>query len=416
MKVNTPCKIIKASARAFTNPFHVTSSSPSSFTALNTGGNPVTVFHFNNHNTQQANQLILPTSKVRTELAKSCQWESVITYSGYPYDYFNGSIMSSRSNRSNELLSNENEYSEIEWNRIWFYMPSGEEVSFCAHAAMAACSVMKNTQAINNNGDNDANKIHFLSGILSDEEETDDEIRQCRLIRNQALIKAVDGIDGSKLDEIYLEMPNTLDEGQVDQDIVRKLLNEIGLTEDDVMSLSNTKLQGYEGSKSTTKNHNLPACINSSVARNKTLIPIRSESKLHSATNPKDAIYFRDLCDQIDSTGIYLYTPLLSSLSSYQCRQFPRFSGYPEDPATGIAAAALANSLYSRQMFDKRKRRQNNELDKIEYEILQGTAMGKPSRIKISFDHDEKSDIITCSGIIEIDDTDEIQTDGCYLT
>ena len=42
--------------------------------------------------------------------------------------------------------------------------------------------------------------------------------------------------------------------------------------------------------------HDLPSCINSSVARKKTLIPVKSESILHSATNPKDASYFRDLC------------------------------------------------------------------------------------------------------------------------
>jgi hypothetical protein len=67
----------------------------------------------------------------------------------------------------------------------------------------------------------------------------------------------------------------------------------------------------------------------------------------------------------------------LSSHSSIK-RQFPRASGYPEDPATGIAAAALAVSLHSRHP------RSNNR-----FKFFQGSAMGKPSVIvvdNVSFD------------------------------
>ena len=60
------------------------------------GGNPVTVFVTKNPLSQE----------LQTRLAQDCEWESVIV-----------------SNVTNELS---------------FYMPSGEEVSFCAHAAMGA--------------------------------------------------------------------------------------------------------------------------------------------------------------------------------------------------------------------------------------------------------------------------------------
>ena len=74
---------------------------------------------------------------------------------------------------------------------------------------------------------------------------------------------------------------------------------------------------------------------------------------------------FAEACAAMDdSTGVYLYAPKPSLPSSdtnitksnnngdrrsrhlsFECRQFPRSSGYAEDPATGIAAAALAASL-----------------------------------------------------------------------
>ena len=54
-------------------------------------------------------------------------------------------------------------------------------------------------------------------------------------------------------------------------------------------------------------------------------------------------------------------------------RQFPRASGYPEDPATGIAAAALACSL----------RRHHQETLHSSYKFYQGFAMGQPSLIVV---------------------------------
>ncbi len=407
--------VIKVSARAFANPF--LPPSPSSI-GNKAGGNPVTIFHFpSNPSTRRDNDTTrthssntntpLPTSKTRTELAKSCHWESVITYSEYPYDC-SGSMLSNNGRFPKDDMNNLNNNS---WNRIWFYMPSGEEVSFCAHAAMAACSVIQK-YANNSSGDENADGGHeicFLSGILSDEEELDDEMKQRKLVTNQAFIQKVlhssnSDVDGEiNVNEVSLKMSNTLDESTVNYKVVTKLLNEIGLSEDDISSPQCT----------TTKDNKanlLPSCINSSVARNKTLIPLKSESILHSATNPKDELFFRDLCDEIGSTGLYLYTPSLTSSSSYECRQYPRFSGYPEDPATGIAAAALANSLHSRKIHDHFVTGEGggegyNTDGKVVYEIFQGTAMGKPSRIKVSFDD---SDDLTCSGVVEVDDEEEM--------
>lgn len=407
MKPNSIQNIIKVSARAFTNPFQAHSASPIKNDVVKVGGNPVTIFHFpsnsqGNDTTKTTPSNLLPTSQIRTELAKSCPWESVITYSNYPYNPF-------ASHKMEDDIGHDVNESNGAWNRIWFYMPSGEEVSFCAHAAMAACSVIQTYEHTNNHcdGGNRKYQIRFLSGILNDEEEQDEEIKQRKLIPNQAFLQSVvcstsnvedsgDGVGPTKWNEVSLQMPSTLDESEiVNQEVLMKLLNEIGLHENDIMTEFQTRNNNGE------RIHDLPSCINSSVARDKTLIPVKSESILHSATNPKDASYFRDLCDDIDSTGIYLYTPQSTSSSSFECRQFPRYSGYPEDPATGIAAAALANSLYNRNIHDN-----NNDgttATTTSYDIFQGTAMGKPSRIQICFNNDN-DDYLTCSGIVEIDD------------
>ena len=71
------------------------------------------------------------------------------------------------------------------------------------------------------------------------------------------------------------------------------------------------------------------------------------------------------------STGVYVYTPRKDGARgarSYECRQFPRSSGYPEDPATVITAAALAATLQIGPDDDKSS-------TIVNYDIYQGTAM-----------------------------------------
>ena len=46
----------------------------------------------------------------------------------------------------------------------------------------------------------------------------------------------------------------------------------------------------------------------------------------------------------------------------YECRQFPRASGYPEDPATGIAAAALAVVMLAGAVAAHRARQGSHHL------------------------------------------------------
>ena len=77
-------------------------------------------------------------------------------------------------------------------------------------------------------------------------------------------------------------------------------------------------------------------------------------------------------------THVLLYVsfcPLVCvSFSLSLQRQFPRASGYPEDPATGVAAAALALAFHTLTGQSSAK-------------FYQGTAMGRPSVLLV--DHME---------------------------
>jgi predicted PhzF superfamily epimerase YddE/YHI9 len=140
-----------------------------------------------------------------------------------------------------------------------------------------------------------------------------------------------------------------------------------------------------------------PTFLNSSVARPKTLIPITTIQRLHAATPPQNPVKFRDMCDSIGSTGLYLYSSATTEIGTtpindkveleFECRQFPRFSGYSEDPATGIAAGALAASLHKRRILQDR-----NGSGESWCTCFQGTAMGRPSKILVEVGDYKKSD------------------------
>ena len=154
---------------------------------------------------------------------------------------------------------------------------------------------------------------------------------------------------------------------------LESLLAEIGLTLNDVPS-------------NIEESIHWPTYINSSVARPKTLIPIATTERLHAATPPQNPDTFRKMCDSIHSTGIYLYSTFTKKEMgdaasegrnvTFECRQFPRSSGYPEDPATGIAAGALAASLYKGRINPSKS-------DTSVYDVHQGTSMGRPSKISV---------------------------------
>lgn len=111
---------------------------------------------------------------------------------------------------------------------------------------------------------------------------------------------------------------------------------------------------------------------NAVTSRVKTLVPMRDSDRLDALTI--DPVAVAAACDAIGSTGLYPYAPLDAASRLFAARQFPRASGYPEDAATGIAAAALAFGLLRDGLVAP---------DDRPIRIRQGQAMGRPSEIRV---------------------------------
>ena len=111
---------------------------------------------------------------------------------------------------------------------------------------------------------------------------------------------------------------------------------------------------------------------NAATSRVKTLVPMRRPEGLHALSPDPAAV--EAACRSIGSTGLYPYAVVDRPGRVFEARQFPRSSGYPEDAATGIAAAALAFGLLHDGTI---------EPDDRPILIHQGRAMGRLSEIRV---------------------------------
>ena len=129
-----------------------------------------------------------------------------------------------------------------------------------------------------------------------------------------------------------------------------------------------------------------PALIQKArTSRIKTLVPLASVAVL-DALQP-DFTRIEALCERIGSTGLYPYAPSDPANRVFDARQFPKASGYPEDAATGIAAAALVFGLLANGLVTA---------DDRPVRIRQGRAMGRPSEIVLRFRLDETGAVAGC--------------------
>lgn len=111
---------------------------------------------------------------------------------------------------------------------------------------------------------------------------------------------------------------------------------------------------------------------NAVTSRVKTLVPMRDPGKLHALVANPAAV--EAVCRRIGSTGLYPYAIVDNEARVFEARQFPRSSGYPEDAATGIAAAALAFGLLHDRTI---------AADDRLIRVYQGRAMGSLSEITV---------------------------------
>ena len=116
---------------------------------------------------------------------------------------------------------------------------------------------------------------------------------------------------------------------------------------------------------------------NARTSRTKTLIPVVDPATLDRIQPDFDRV--ERVCERIDSTGLYPYAVSDPEGRVFDARQFPRSSGYPEDPATGIAAAALVFGLLADGLVER---------DGKPIRVRQGRAMGRPSEIVLRFADD----------------------------
>jgi PhzF family phenazine biosynthesis protein len=116
------------------------------------------------------------------------------------------------------------------------------------------------------------------------------------------------------------------------------------------------------------------AIQNACTSRVKTLVPLKSAAVLDRLR--PDFHRVEKVCERIGSTGLYPYAPADLQARVFDARQFPKSSGYPEDAATGIAAAALAFGLLENGLI---------EADDRSIRVRQGRAMGRPSEIALRF-------------------------------
>ena len=122
---------------------------------------------------------------------------------------------------------------------------------------------------------------------------------------------------------------------------------------------------------------------NACTSRVKTLIPLRDVAILDGLQ--PDFARIERTCEEIGSTGLYPYAP--SGPGVFDARQFPKSSGYPEDAATGIAAAALLFGLLATSQVAA-----NDQLIRVR----QGRAMGRPSEISLRFRLDAAGQVEGC--------------------
>jgi hypothetical protein len=289
-------------------------------------------------------------------------------------------------------------------------MPTGLQVSYCAHAAIGGAFVASSrerspssTKCKQQDFEKWTAKFMFTPNMIPDEVHTIDVFP----------------------DEACLSMSNTFfqDEPVSDPTLLRRVLsNHIHVTNEMLLADMND-IEFIP-----------PTFRNVSVVRPKTLVYIpklddlRNNIKIPTVSDGNHlGQTFEDACGSIDdSTGLYLYSKLedpvesynnekssSSSSSSWEARQFPRASGYPEDPATGIAAAGLAACL-AKHYYSHHGGSTNGVTN---FNIYQGMSMDRPSLIQVvdmklkEQDESRKATIISfgLKGKVMIDATERLE-------
>uniref|UniRef100_UPI000D365637 PhzF family phenazine biosynthesis protein n=1 Tax=unclassified Variovorax TaxID=663243 RepID=UPI000D365637 len=131
--------------------------------------------------------------------------------------------------------------------------------------------------------------------------------------------------------------------------------------------------------------------VNAATSRMKTLVRLPDIAALDALAPALDQV--EAVCAAIDSTGLYPYALETGAdgAAVVAARQFPRASGYPEDAATGIAAAALWGYLAATEMVPI-----GTPADPVVTSVRQGEAMGNPSAIDLQARFGAQGEVVGC--------------------
>ncbi|MGW9020067.1 PhzF family phenazine biosynthesis protein [Leucobacter chromiiresistens] len=215
--------------------------------------------------------------------------------------------------------------------RLRFWMPS-QEVSMCGHVTVGTVWLM-----------------HRLGLLRS---------RDLRIGTASGVVRARVSGDG----EVEIAQPAGALE-RLDSSLAAEVVAALGLTAEDLAGLP---------------------IRNASTSRTKTLIPLASPDVLDALV--PDPRRVAAVCALAESTGLYPWVVRDRGARLFEARQFPRSSGYPEDAATGVAAAALAYGSLADRLVDGLV---NGPADAATaatdapIRVQQGRAMGRPSEIRI---------------------------------
>ncbi len=136
---------------------------------------------------------------------------------------------------------------------------------------------------------------------------------------------------------------------------------------------------------------------NAATSRVKTVIPLKDVDTLNNGLHP-DFSRVKGICEKLGSTGLYPYAVINkrhdksnSSAVEVEARQFPKASGYPEDAATGIAAATLTYALAANGVVSRAGGGGGGGGGGSDQEVVvyQGRAMGYLSQITVKLEQDQ---------------------------
>ncbi|WP_441238680.1 PhzF family phenazine biosynthesis protein [Bradyrhizobium sp. 930_D9_N1_4] len=174
-------------------------------------------------------------------------------------------------------------------------------------------------------------------------------------------------------EQVRIETRSGAVTGYVDRDSSGEPSVEISQPVGKVVDLSRTEEEDVLSVLKLSRRDLLDLPVQNAVtSRVKTLIPMKGVRELNALVPAP--VRIEACCERIGSTGLYPYAVDHQGEQRFEARQFPKSSGYPEDAATGIAAAALAFGLLRNGLVARNSER---------ITIMQGRTMGALSEIRV---------------------------------